>query len=65
MSIARNTTPDFVEKQIERAFLNIVNPMTPPDEIKAWSIRMAEWHKMRSPAKVAEMETAMGLRGAA
>ena len=64
MSIARNTTPDFVEKQIEHAFLHIINPMTPPNEIKAWFIRMAEWHKMRSPAKVAEIETAMSLRGA-
>jgi hypothetical protein len=64
MSIARNTSTDFVEQQIERAFMHIVNPMTPPSEIQAWSIKMAEWHKMRVPAVVAEMETVRGLRKA-
>ena len=61
--------PTFTEQQIEemiaREYAVLASPFSSPVQVAVASAKMAQLVAMRSPAKVAEMEMAMGLRGEA
>ena len=67
MTIMKQQT--FTEQQIEemiaREYAVLASPFSSQVQVAVASAKMAQLVAMRSPAKVAEMETAMGLRGEA
>ena len=67
MTIKKQQT--FTEQQIEemiaREYAVLASQFSSPVQVAVASAKMAQLVEMRSPEKVAAMELAMGLRGAA
>ena len=67
MTIMKQQT--FTEQQIEemiaREYAVLASQFSSPVQVAVASAKMAQLVEMRSPEKVAAMELAMGLRGAA
>lgn len=67
MTIKKQQTfsPEQIEQMIQREYAVLASPFSSPVQVAVASAKMAQLVAMRSPAKVAAMELAMGLRGAA
>ena len=67
MTIMKQQTfsPEQIEQMIQREYAVLASQFSSPVQVAVASAKMAQLVAMRSPAKVAEMETVMGLRGEA
>ena len=67
MTIMKQQTfnDEQIEEMIAREYAVLASPFSSPVQVAVASAKMAQLVAMRSPEKVAEMETVMGLRGEA